>query len=189
MNTTALVKPELLADCHITRLHQLEKGTVIYSQGEQANEFYYVEKGLIGLYHILENGKESLLRIYSSQDYFGFRTIFGTQVYHCTAKVLLPAEIIRVSPHNISVFIQSNPKAIQQLLHQLSEELQTSEQRLTKAAYMRSLDRVMESITHLTQYYPNYPWTYREIAEYSGCETETAIRISKELKKQGFLKG
>ncbi|PJG86606.1 Crp/Fnr family transcriptional regulator [Conservatibacter flavescens] len=183
-----LIKPEQLIHSHITRLHKLEKGTVIYSQGDKANEFYYVESGLIGLYHVLENGKESLLRIYSSQDYFGFRTVFGTQIYHCTAKVLLPAEIVRISPHNVSEFIQANPQMIQYLLHQLSEELQFSEQRLAKAAYMRSLDRVMESITHLTQYYPNYPWTYREIAEYSGCETETAIRISKELKKQGFLK-
>ncbi|MDO9794888.1 Crp/Fnr family transcriptional regulator, partial [Glaesserella parasuis] len=28
---------------------------------------------------------------------------------------------------------------------------------------------------------------HREIAEYAGCETETAIRITKELKRSGLL--
>ena len=51
----------------------------------------------------------------------------------------------------------------------------------------RTLDRVMDSLYFLKQNFPDYNWTYREIAEYAGCETETAIRIAKELKpKRGI---
>lgn len=43
----------------------------------------------------------------------------------------------------------------------------------------------MDSLYFLKQHFPDYNWTYREIAEYAGCETETAIRIAKELKQNG----
>ncbi|KGQ69633.1 cyclic nucleotide-binding protein [Chelonobacter oris] len=180
--------PQQLKHCHLSVLHTLEKGTLIYSQGEIAKAFYFVQHGLIGLYHILESGKESLLRIYHTNDYFGFRTLFGENRYHCTAKVLVEATLIHIQPDNIQQFVQHNPDVGHFLLKTLANELQDAEHRLAKAAYNKSLDKVIDSIYFLTETYPEYCWTYREIAEYAGCETETAIRISKELKRNGLLK-
>ncbi|MGR6979950.1 Crp/Fnr family transcriptional regulator [Testudinibacter sp. P27/CKL/0425] len=188
MDDNHTFSPQQLQHCHLSVLHTLEKGTVIYSQGSLAKEFYYVQQGLIGLYHILENGKESLLRIYRNHDYFGFRTLFGENCYHCTAKVLVEATLLHIQPDNIKNFVYYNPEIGHFLLKKLANELQDAEHRLAKAAYNKSLDKVIDSIYFLTENYPNYPWTYREIAEYAGCETETAIRISKELKRTGLLK-
>ena len=67
----------------------------------------------------------------------------------------------------------------------IADELREAEERLAKSAYLRTLDRVMDSLYFLKQHFPDYNWTYREIAEYAGCETETAIRIAKELKQNG----
>lgn len=67
-----LPTPDQLTACQLTTLADLEKGLLIYSQGHHAREFYFLKSGLIGLYHMLENGKESLVRIYTAQDYFGF---------------------------------------------------------------------------------------------------------------------
>ena len=57
------------------------------------------------------------------------------------------------------------------LLQILADELREAEERLTKSAYLRTLDRVMDSLYFLKQNFPDYSWTYREIAEYAGCET------------------
>ncbi|MEG9476735.1 Crp/Fnr family transcriptional regulator [Mannheimia indoligenes] len=175
--------PEMLRDCQLSSLNYLEKGVTVYSQGSQAQEFYYLKKGLIGLYHMLDNGKESLVRIYQDQEYFGFRTFFGDHFYHCTAKVLQPAEVVRIKPSQLSSFFTQNPKLTTYLIRQLAGELQDAEHRLSQASYQRTQERVSSSISYLTENYPNYHWTYREIAEFSGCETETAIRISRLLKK------
>ncbi|RRD41222.1 Crp/Fnr family transcriptional regulator, partial [Tessaracoccus sp. OH4464_COT-324] len=69
----------------------------------------------------------------------------------------------------------------------LANELRDAEERLAKSAYLRTLDRVIDSLYFLTTNFPYYNWTYREIAEYAGCETETAIRIAKELKQNGLF--
>lgn len=182
-----LLHPTDLKRCQLTHLHSFTKGMTVYKQGETAKEFYYVNNGLIGLYHTLDNGKESLVRLYQKGDYFGYRTLFGDDGYHCNAKVLVEAEIIRIKPKDIDTFFVENPQMSKFLLQSLANELREAEQRLAKSAYLRTLDRVIDSIYFLTENFPYYNWTHREIAEYAGCETETAIRITKELKRSGLL--
>ncbi|KAE9529311.1 Crp/Fnr family transcriptional regulator [Testudinibacter aquarius] len=183
------IAPTALCYCQLIDLHQLHKGMMVYQQGEIAQEFYYVKQGLIGLYHMLDNGKESLVRLYRQGDYFGFRTLFGLDDnhYHCKAKVLIEAEVTRIKPVSIEQFCLHNPQIVKFLLQTLANELRDAEQRLAKSAYLRTLDRVIDSLCFLTSNFPYYNWTYREIAEYAGCETETAIRIAKELKQNGLF--
>ena len=184
------IKPTELAHCQLTPLRSLPKGMSVYEQGDNAHGFYYVTSGLIGLFHTLENGKESLVRLYSQGDYFGFRTLFDKRDphYHCNAKVLIEAELIRITPEANASFFKYNPQMNVHLLQILADELREAEQRLAKSAYLRTLDRIVDSLDFFTQNYPHYNWTYREIAEYAGCETETAIRIAKALEQKGAFK-
>lgn len=174
--------PDNLVECQINRLDYQDKGAAVYLQGEQAQAFYYLSDGLIGLYHMLDNGKESLVRIYGPQQYFGFRTLFGDNTYHCTAKILQPSRIICIKPHNLHTFLSNNTNLARYLIQQLAIELQDAEHRLSQVSYQRTQERVSSSILYLKEKYPNHRWTHREIAEFAGCETETAIRIGKILK-------
>ena len=94
------IKPTELSHCQLTELHHLPKGSFLYQQGEAAHEFYYVQAGLIGLFHTLENGKESLVRLYSKGDYFGFRPYSPWRIntiMQCES--LIDAEITRIKPN------------------------------------------------------------------------------------------
>lgn len=51
----------------------------------------------------------------------------------------------------------------------------------------RTRHRILSSPWYLTSYFPGYDWTWREVAEFTGCETETALRFSKELRLAGIL--
>ncbi len=86
---------------------------------------------------MLENGKESLVRVYKANDYFGFRTFFGDNRYHCSARVLQPAELIRITPLNFIEFWSNNSALIISLLKQLSTELQDAEHRLSMVSYQK----------------------------------------------------
>ncbi|QEQ60382.1 Crp/Fnr family transcriptional regulator [Haemophilus influenzae biotype aegyptius] len=187
MFTLSYYLPQNLNKCIISESKTLEKNSLIYAQGEKPKEFYFLKQGLVGLYHSLENGKETLTRLYHANEYFGFRTIFSETSYHCSAKVLMKADIVRIFPSNHANFIANNPDFSCYLMKQLSNELYDAEHRISNTAYKRSYERIIDAIENLTESYPNYPWTYREIAEFCGCETETAIRISRELKKQRIL--
>lgn len=58
---------------------------------------------------------------------------------------------------------------------------------MTWIARYRTRHRVLSSLWYLTSYFPGYDWTWREVAEFAGCETETALRFSKELRQAGIL--
>ncbi len=74
------IKPTELSHCQLTELYHLPKGSFLYQQGEVAHEFYYVQAGLIGLFHTLENGKESLVRLYSRAIILVFELCFRWQI-------------------------------------------------------------------------------------------------------------
>ena len=132
-------KPNDLASCSLTELKNLPRGSYLYSQGEQADAFYFVESGLIGLYHLLDSGKESLIRIYSDNEYLGYRTLFSqTHDYHCSAKVMQEANIIRISPTSDS-FLEDNTVCARELISALSQELAHAEKRLANISYSKSL--------------------------------------------------
>lgn len=174
---------ESLKQCDIKHLEILKKGDYLYEQGDKAQSFYYINSGLVGLHHCLSNGKEALIRIYSDKEFFGYRTLLGGRFYHCSAKILQDTYLVQIIPHNVEFFIKENFDLMRHLVFNLCSELQDAESRLGKIAFVKSVDRVLESTKYLKDTYPNYKWTYREIAQYAGCETETTIRLSRTLKK------
>lgn len=54
----SIIYPTDLKHCQLTYLNSFSKGATIYTQGEEAKEFYYIINGLIGLYHSLTTEKK-----------------------------------------------------------------------------------------------------------------------------------
>ena len=59
MSSSSPYLPQNLHQCVISESKTLGKNSLIYTQGEKPKEFYFLRQGLVGLYHSLENGKET----------------------------------------------------------------------------------------------------------------------------------
>lgn len=164
-----------------------EAGSKIYLQEQSICGFWYLNHGVIGLYHSLKNGKELLVRVCQQGDWFGYLGLFGTECYHCHACVLQAASLNHVIPHSSNDFLRHHPRFADFLLNQVMASLSDAEHRMTWIAHYRTRHRVLSSLWYLTRYFPGYDWTWREVAEFAGCETETALRFSKELRQAGIL--
>ena len=186
-NAALMFSDQLAKNALLTRIDALPKQTLIYPQETKASSFYYLHSGLVGLYHMLESGKVCLVRIYHQGEFFGYRSLFGNSFYHCSSRVLKPASLTRITPNEPQNFLNNQPELGSYLLSRLASELGDAEKRLASMAYDKTLQRVVHSIQFLHGQWPEYVWTWREIAEYAGCETETAIRISRVLKENGSL--
>ena len=162
-------------------------GTTLYQQGQPNHGFWYMEEGVTGLYHSLQNGKEVLVRVYQGVGWFGFTSLFGKFCYHCSARIMQEARLCHIVPHNPQTFLQHYPEFHQFLLQQMAGSLADAEHRMTWITHYRSRERVLGSLLYLTHYFPGYDWTWREVAELAGCETETALRFSKEVRQAGIL--
>ncbi|ORT52271.1 hypothetical protein ST37_02780 [Vibrio sp. qd031] len=165
----------------------LKKKQVIYESGQDANGFYYVTKGLIGLYQVTKTGKESLLRIYGPNTYFGYRSLFTQQSYPSTARAMLDSEVVKFGINDFQSLNKLSPVLANFLMQEVCIELGEAEKRLMQFNSFNAKKRILDTLYYFFEMYPKYPWTYREISEYSGTDIATVIRYCKTLKESGVL--
>ena len=83
---------------------------------------------------------------------------------------------------------QKVPDVFRYLATFLCGELKDAELRIFRTTSATMKQRVLDALAYLHQHHGHYPWTYREVGEFCGGETETVIRICNQLKKAGVLK-
>lgn len=163
------------------------KQYLVYRNGLPARGFYYVAQGLVGLYQVSENGKETLLRIYGPGAYFGYRSLFTEQYYPSTARAMLDSKIVHINVNDFTALEKIAPSLANRLMREVCEELGEAEKRLMQFNAFSAKKRILDTIYYMFDTYPEYPWTYREIGEFSGSDTTTVIRYCKKLKQAGLL--
>ena len=165
----------------------LRKGDKIYVHGLKPSGFYRVVEGLIGLLINDCNGKERIIRLYDNGGYFGCRSFISGENYHSTSFALKETIIEHYLISSPQELMQQSPDDFFQISMALSKELGEAEHRLANMANMKVRSRIIDTLIHLLNRYPDYHWTRREIAEFCGCEPETAIRICRALEKDGLI--
>ncbi|MFC1235399.1 MULTISPECIES: Crp/Fnr family transcriptional regulator [unclassified Vibrio] len=172
-----------------TKIHQdnFEKNQIIYRANQIANGFYLLDSGMVGLYKNTEAGKEHLIRVYGKGEFFGYRSLFSQEAYHLTTRSLTPSNVYHIHISRIEDLYQNTPDLLNFLVKSVCRELGEAESRLSNVAGFGAKIRVLDSIIDLFGRFSDYPWTAREIAEFSGTEAQTVIRFCRLLKDKGLL--
>lgn len=166
---------------------QYQKKSFIYQDGCSANGVYYIQEGMVGLYQTSNSGKESLLRTYGMHAFFGYRTLFTNQTYPSTARAMSDSLIVKVTVKDFVSLFKQAPLLSNHLMKEVCTELGDAEKRLTQFMSLGARKRIIDAMSYLFSSHPSYPWTYREIGEFSGTDTATTIRYCKELKNKNIL--
>lgn len=87
--------PELIISniSHLATFSDVDKQTRIYRSGDMASGFFYILSGIVGLYGLDEQGKERLLRIYKTGNFFGYRSLFTGQHYYASPVAMTDCRI------------------------------------------------------------------------------------------------
>jgi CRP/FNR family cyclic AMP-dependent transcriptional regulator len=72
------------------------KGTRIFSQGERSDAVYFIESGKVKISVVSPRGKEAVLVILGSRDFFGEGCLVGQPLRISTAIALEPSTLFRV---------------------------------------------------------------------------------------------
>ncbi len=165
----------------------VKKNEAVYLSNTKATGFYYVDKGFVGLYQVADTGKESLLRLYGAGSFFGYRSLFTNQRYPSTARAMEKSHIKKFNVKNLESLQQISTDLANNLAIEVCHELGDAEKRLVQFSAFNAKNRIIDTIYYFFTYYPQYPWTYREISEYSATDVTTVIRFCKLLKESGVL--
>ena len=166
---------------------QLKRGEILYHMGDEPKNIYLLESGLIGLFHVESSGKETFFRVFSEGAILGHRSYFASENYHASAICLVPSKVQILAASQCTNYLKDKPEILLEALKSLAIDLGTAETRLAGLKDKPVIARVSEALLFLKLKHPDYSWTRKEIAEYSGSTIETVARVMTQLSEEGFL--
>lgn len=191
-----LEKVALSGVSHSKVTNTYKKGQVIFFQGNPPFGLYCINSGKIKLSRVGDDGKESIMRIASSGDVLGHRSLFSHENYTATATVIEDAAICFIDKKFIYKTIQEEPTVALNLIQKLSKEMGAAEARGASIAQKSVRERLAEfflmmvksyGIQEKDRYKLDIKLTREEIASIIGTASETVIRFITEFKEEGLI--
>jgi CRP-like cAMP-binding protein len=78
------------------KMGDFRKNQTIFTQGDEANAVIYIQKGSVKLTVVNERGKEAVVAIYGSGDFFGEGAIAGESIRLGTAQAVVPTSVLMI---------------------------------------------------------------------------------------------
>jgi CRP-like cAMP-binding protein len=88
---------------------KFRKGQVIFSQGEPADAVFYIQKGKVKLTVVSEQGKEAVVAILGTEDFFGEACLAGQMQRVATVTAMTDSTIARLEKAAVVRVIHEEP--------------------------------------------------------------------------------
>src|SRR5438477_9339763 len=95
-------KPEFLAEKFLTEIGKgrsilsFDEGQAVFAQGEPANSIFYIQKGKVKLTVVSEQGKEAVIAMLGTRDFFGEGCLTVQPLRMATATAMSECSIMRL---------------------------------------------------------------------------------------------
>ena len=86
-----------------------QRGDVVFSQGDAGDDVKYVQKGAIKLSVLSRIGKEAVVAMLSSGDFFGEGTLAGQTVRIGTASAVVPTSVLSIEKEAMIRLLHEEP--------------------------------------------------------------------------------
>lgn len=168
-----------------------EKGDVIFTEGEQARNYFQIESGAVRMYNLSHEGKEFTQGMFYSGQSFGEPPLFLDEVYPAAAMACQPTVIIRITKSTLMNLLDEDASVQRSLLKLLA-----------RRAYQKALSARDLMVHNPEQRLRNFlkkckeeagnptgpllvPYTRQELANFTGMRVETVIRTLSKMQEEG----
>lgn len=173
------------------------KGDTICHEGEPSNTLYILNEGQIKLTKITRDGKEQIVRLLKSGDFFGELSLFTeNEINNVTAYATSQVKICTLSKENMTKVLDDNPEISLKLLGTISTRLAKLEDLAQNLATNDAEVRTAVILIELSEKYSrqesgniiiDLPLNREELANYAGLTRETMSRKLKMFKDLGII--
>jgi CRP/FNR family transcriptional regulator, cyclic AMP receptor protein len=91
------------------KVAEFRKRQALFSQGEAADTVMYIQKGSVKLTVVNENGKEAVVAIFGSGDFFGEGGLAGQSVRMATATAIVPTTVLVIGKDEMIRALHAEP--------------------------------------------------------------------------------
>lgn len=188
-----IINPDLLLAWGAT-FRDLEKGQVLFCEGDPAHFYYQVVEGKIKMCNCTEEGKEFIQGIFEAGQSFGEPPLFDNSPYPASAMAETNATVIRLRKENFLQLIKENFDIHYCFTQMLARRLRSKSvisKALSSYGPTYRVRMLLEQYKKDHNISPDQPervdLTRQQIADMTGLRVETVIRTIKHLEEKGLL--
>ncbi|WP_343743860.1 cyclic nucleotide-binding domain-containing protein [Chitinophaga sp.] len=166
----------------------------IYREGGTPRYLYYIMSGKVKTVKTHEDGKDLVIGLYNTGDFFGYIALLEEETYKATAVVMEDAEIALIPRDDAIALFDHSPLIIQRFVRLLARNVTEKEERLLGIAYNTLRKKVASALIHLRNKYQadrsaNYTIDIArdELAALAGTATESLIRTLSEFRSEKLI--
>ncbi|MDR2536302.1 MAG: Crp/Fnr family transcriptional regulator [Treponema sp.] len=117
--------------------------TVLYAQGEPAQEMYVIQSGAVKITKIVNNN-EVLLAVFKAGDILGEMAILESKPRSVTAVTVEATTLISISKNNFANIVSTNPQIVGRLVKSLADRIWFMYRQLTNTSLMDPIARMYD---------------------------------------------
>lgn len=184
-----------LSEAKVTNVYK--RGHSLFLEGNPPFGLYCINSGKVKLTKTGSDGSESIVRIASSGDLLGHRSLFSNSPYAASAIVIEEARICFINKKIIHTLIARNPALAFEVIGKLSAEMGKAESWIASLSQKNVRERFAEMLLILKQTFGveevgkgtklDVKLTREEFASMIGTAPESLIRLVTEFKDDGLI--
>lgn len=166
-----------------------KRGDVLFHEGGLPLGIFCLNSGSVKIVKAASGGKEQIVRIATSGDIIGYRSLLMRQRYSASAIATEDCKVCLIPREEFSKLTVENPKFYDALIERLCKELEDSQNKMADIAYKPVRGRLAEALLLLSQSSENglINLTREDLASFIGTVKETTIRLLSEFKEEGLI--
>lgn len=161
------------------------KGEILCKQGGFASHIIFLTEGLVKIYKE-HNDKNLILKIVKPGEFIGLSSLYNKGIFNYSAATIDSSKVYSINAEIIKYLIKNNSEFAEKIITLLNSNTTQYFERIISLTQKQLHGRIADAILHLARdvYQKdsfNMLLTRRDLAEFCGMSTESAIRILKEF--------
>ena len=193
-----LERDDLKSILDLAEIREVDKGTLIFSQGEKGDSLFLVLEGRVKAVLLGQDGREVILAYLEPGELVGEMAVFDSEERRsATVFAATDCSLLFLSGKQFMSFVSRKPSVAIVLLRSLSRRLKETSGRIGSLIFLDTYSRVGGYLISIAkkQGRPLADGSIlvtrpaqQEIAQFIGASRETVSRALKELEHQGLIK-
>lgn len=181
---------------HIFLIRSYRKNQVIFLEEETGTYMYIVMSGKLKITKSTQGGKETILAIHRSGDFFGEMALLDGKTSPATVSAMEDCKIASISRADFHNLLMSNDKVVRQIIQVLCARLRQVWKQIQSLSYSSAEARIRGGVLELARKHGipdsrgiiiDVKITHQEMAEMVGTSRETVTRTIARLRDEGIL--
>ena len=176
--------------------HSYKKGSILFSQGDEAHGFYLVAEGKIKIYRLSSNGQEYVMRLVGPGETVAEAAVFSGKTYPASAEALEDSRLYYLNKSDFTALIRKSPQlalnmmtGLSLLLRELAQQVEDLSLKEVSARLARFLIEEAEKITSIPTNGLKIPLEMKKnlLASRLGTIGETLSRTLTKMKQKEII--